>query len=399
LTHIGMGHQSAMKVLAFTPAYLPVVGGIEVLVDMLAQSLRAKSIETVVVTDADKFGLLPHEDTINGTRVYRLDFFKSMLPSDVVRPLEVLRRLGEICASEQPDVIHMHSAAQPGAWHLARLLKKLPLRPPLMITQHGLLEAEDRLSVALELLRNADAITAVSDAVRQSAVTFAGPRVVCTVIPNGTLVPEDVMRTEPRHGPAKLLCVGRLHQQKGFDVAIAALAKVRAQGLDAALTLIGQGAARKQLQAMAASCGIGDHVEFLGVLDRRRALEIIAGCTALLVPARSHEGFGLVVAEAAFIGVPCVASRIGGLPEVVEDGVTGLIVAPGDPDALACAVTELLRDPDRARVLGKNARIRARQKFNIETCVDRYLTLYNQVVDKDRLVQGRSGVGSALLRR
>lgn len=390
--------QSAMKILALTPAYLPILGGIEVLVDMLAQSLRRRSIETVVVTDTDKFCRLPAENIVNGTHVYRLDFLKSLLLHDVARPLEVLRQLGSIYAAEQPDVIHVHSAAQQGAWHLGRLLKKLPSRPPVIVTQHGLLEPEDRLSVAFELLQSADAITAVSDAVRKSALTFAGPRLACTVIPNGMLVPEDIVRTDSGQRPGTLLCIGRLEKQKGFDVAIAALAKVRAQGIDAALTLIGQGGARKQLQAMAVACGIGDHVKFLGVLDRRRTLEALAGCTALLVPSRTHEGFSLVAAEAAFIGIPCVASRIGGLPEVVEDGVTGLIVQPDDPHALASAVAELLRDPDRAQVLAINARIRARQRFNIETCADRYLTLYNQLADTDRLVQGRLGVGSALLR-
>jgi glycogen(starch) synthase len=273
----------------------------------------------------------------------------------------------------------MHSAVQPIAWYVDRLLKKLSPKLPLIVTQHGALEPIDCLTVVRDLLLKADALTAVSSAALQSAIQFSKRTKFSTVIYNGVRTLDGIAGTKRQDSRFKLICAGRLQLEKGFDVAIEALAKVRAQGLDAELTLIGHGQELRSLQQGAVDHNVADHVHFEGVLDRRSTLEAIAGSSLVLVPSRMREGFSLVAAEAALFGIPCIASRIGGLPEVVEDGVTGVIVTPDDPEGLAAAVVDLLRDAQRLRILGANAMRRAREKFDMDRCVDEYLTLYRGV--------------------
>lgn len=106
---------------------------------------------------------------------------------------------------------------------------------------------------------------------------------------------------------------------------------------------------------MAGDLGVADHVLFRGVLDNAATRRAIGSCTLLLVPSRTREGFGLVAAEAALAGTPCIASRVGGLPEVVEDNVTGRLVAENDAEALADAAASLLQDPREWQRCSDNA--------------------------------------------
>ena len=169
--------------------------------------------------------------------------------------------------------------------------------------------------------------------------------------------------------------------EKGFDLAIVALAAVRRSGFDAELTLIGQGENRKFFVETAAAHGVAEHVRFAGVLDRVETRRAIANSTLVLVPSRTREGFSLVAAEAASCGVPCVAARTGGLPETVEDGVTGVLVPPEDAEALAAAIVGLLGDRAGLRDLGANARRMARGKFDMDRCVESYLNVYRNLMD------------------
>jgi glycogen(starch) synthase len=371
-----------MKILAFTPQYLPFVGGIELLVDMLAYELRSRSAETVVVTEINQFERLPERDEINGTNVYRLNFFKAIRAGDASSPLAVLNQLSTILEAEKPDLIHVHSAVQCNAWYLLRLLKRSWARPPLIVTQHGELRPVDHLSYVCELLLKADVLTAVSSSALQSALQLCRRTQSSIVIYNGVPAPKNLTgnRNDLRNNSRPMLtCVGRLESEKGFDVAIAALAKLRLQGVDAELMLVGCGTERHALRKIAGDCNVAKYVHLSGALEHHRALEMISRSSLVLVPSRSREGFSLVAAEAAVLGVPCVASRVGGLPEVIQEGETGLLVAPDDADALARAVASLLSNPERLRAMGANAQSRALERFDFRRCVENYLDLYRRL--------------------
>ena len=294
--------------------------------------------------------------------------------------LQVLDRFLDVVSVVDPDILHMHSAVQPSAWFVDRLLRMPNQKRPFVLTQHGSLETTDRMGVVRSLLLKADVVTAVSNAVLQSALEFSRPACASLVIPNGVGHLAATASRDIAAPPFALTCVGRLQMEKGFDLAIVALAAVRRSGFDAELTLIGQGENRKFFVETAAAHGVAEHVRFAGVLDRVETRRAIANSTLVLVPSRTREGFSLVAAEAASCGVPCVAARTGGLPETVEDGVTGVLVPPEDAEALAAAIVGLLGDRAGLRDLGANARRMARGKFDMDRCVESY-NVYRNLMD------------------
>jgi glycosyltransferase involved in cell wall biosynthesis len=288
-----------------------------------------------------------------------------------------MHQLRQVHETESADLLHVHAATQAGAWFIDRLLKKLPSRPPLIVTQHNPLEPDRTPGVVRELLLAADAVTAVSSAVLDSALRFAPRAGFSAVILNGIEEAHVPARAQETASPLhRLVCVGRLHHDKGFDIAISALAQLRARGTEAELILVGGGQARRELEQSAATCGVDDRVQFRDMQSHAKAREEIARSSLVLIPSRMLEGLPLVALEAAHAGIPCVASNSGGLPEAVEHGVTGLLVPPDDAGALATAVMQLLGDIDLRRKLGQNARRSAQKKFNLEACAERYTRLY-----------------------
>ncbi len=159
--------------------------------------------------------------------------------------------------------------------------------------------------------------------------------------------------------PGYLLFVGRLRIRKGVEVLLEAL---REKHPKARLLIAGDGEHREALERKTAELGLGQTVTFLGRCDAGRVRGLLRGAAALVVPS-TYEGMPLVVLEAMESGVPVVASRVSGIPEVVEDGRTGWLVAPEDPSGLARALAEVLNDPDEARRRGEAGRQRVDERF------------------------------------
>ena len=367
-----------MKILAVTPAYLPFKGGIEVFTDLLARGLRSHAIDTTVLTDSLGTQVLASE--VNGTPVHRVGMTAAIVSRSPAAALEVLRHIRSTYEAVGPDIIHLHSATQAAAFYLERMLRTLPSRPPLIVTQHGALVASDELGVSRRLLREAEVVTGVSNAVLSSARDFSGRTGRCEMIFNGVEPPADAVGRRRMPARHRLLAVGRMQTQKGFDTAIAALAILRARGIDVALDLIGRGEDGAGFAQLAHDLGVADHVTFKGTLEHADTRRAIGDCSLLLVPSRTREGFGLVAAEAALAGTPCIASRVGGLPEVVEDGVTGRLVPEDDAPAIADAAAGLLLQPGEWQRLSDNALQRAPTRFALDRCVENYVRLYRSLV-------------------
>lgn len=182
-------------------------------------------------------------------------------------------------------------------------------------------------------------------------------------------------------GTPVLLAVCRLVPQKGVDVAIEALARVREGHPDAHLVVLGEGPLRPELSGLAAQLGIADAVSFPGRVGDvawwlRRASVVVH-------PAR-WEGFGLALLEAMLCARPIVASAVSSVPEIVADGETGLLVPPDDPVALADAVTSLLDDPTRAAALGEAGRARAVMELSVARMADRTVAAYEEALSSAR---------------
>lgn len=190
------------------------------------------------------------------------------------------------------------------------------------------------------------------------------------VIHNGVREPDPTGAAAPLPAPGAthLVVVGRLAARKGQDLAIRATALVRRAGYDVTLTLVGDGypgyeSHVEDLHTLAADEGVGDVTVFAGFQD---PAPYVAAADVVLVPSRV-EPFGLVAVEALLLGRPVVAAGVGGLREIIDDGRTGLLVAPDDAQALADAVLRLLSDPAAADALGKAGQDDARARFSMES--------------------------------
>jgi len=166
--------------------------------------------------------------------------------------------------------------------------------------------------------------------------------------------------------PVRLGSLGRLHPVKGYDVLIAALTRLRAGGFEPAasfeVAIAGEGEERQRLQAMIDAAGL-TQVTLAGFTARPR--DFLAGLHLYLQPSRS-EGLCIAAHEAMQAGLPTVVSAVGELPHSVVDGETGLVVSPGDPEALAAALATLLANPGRLEGLGRAARARVLERFGAD---------------------------------
>jgi glycosyltransferase involved in cell wall biosynthesis len=186
------------------------------------------------------------------------------------------------------------------------------------------------------------------------------------VIPNVT----GGLPVEPAAGPEKeapgyLLFVGRLRIRKGVEVLLEALRSLRAAQPARQLPRLlvaGDGEHRASLERRVAELDLGSAVRFLGRCDAGRVRGLLRGACALVVPS-IYEGMPLVVLEAMEAGLPVIASRVSGIPEVVADGRTGWLVPPEDPERLAAALEAALADPEEARRRGEAGRRRVEDEF------------------------------------
>jgi phosphatidylinositol alpha-1,6-mannosyltransferase len=171
------------------------------------------------------------------------------------------------------------------------------------------------------------------------------------------------------HSPPTLLTVGRLSERyKGHDVVLRALPLVMAGVPDARWVVVGEGPLRAELEARAAAYGVRDRVHFTGQVPDVERDGWFRRAQVFVMPARAPvagagEGFGIVFLEANLHGLPVVAGGVGGALDAVVDGVTGILVDPTDHVAVADAVVDLLRDPEKARSMGASGAARARQDF------------------------------------
>jgi glycosyltransferase involved in cell wall biosynthesis len=187
-------------------------------------------------------------------------------------------------------------------------------------------------------------------------------------------VPPDPSR------PPVLGSIGRLRPQKGFHHLLEAFRLVLGGHPRAVLEIVGDGPLRGELETRCRELGIDDSVRFLGAVPHTLVPEQIDSWD-LFVLSSVWEGFGMVLIEAMARARATVATRVEGVVEVVAEGVTGLLVPPADPAALAGAMGELFDDPERRSAMGRAGRERALNLFSIETFVEKTLAVYDELAE------------------
>lgn len=300
--------------------------------------------------------------------------------------LRVLARLVRLLRRERPDFIHAFLSLA----NLAACAASTVIRGPVLILSFRDVETwkrwprvlVDRLTV-----RWAEAVTCSSQAIRRFAITaFGGDERKYHTIHNGIDVGRfaafpPVPREELglRRDASVIGTVCRLEEpKKGLSVLLRAMAELTGPSFNrnCQLLIVGEGPALPRLKALSAELGLAAHVVFAGM--RRDIARVLPVLDVFVLPSL-YEGFGIAIVEAMAAGRPVVATDVGGIPEIVVPGETGLLVSPGDPDALAAAIDDLLRQPEKARALAVRGQRRAREWFSIETVVQRHEALYDEL--------------------
>jgi glycosyltransferase involved in cell wall biosynthesis len=318
------------------------------------------------------------------------------------RDLGSLLRLARYLKAERIDILHAHLFYANVA---ARLAGRLAAVPVVLTAHHDtdLWMGPHHRFVERVTAPLSDRVLTCSDAVRRFAIERHGLN-AGRVVTLANAIDVDAIPTgaEARvrarvllgAGPEELLVgtLGRLHEpKKGLRSFLSAAARVAAADPRARFVLIGDGPARRELERFTASLGLGDRVRFAG--ERTDADLLVAGLDLLVQPSL-WEGFGLSALEGMAAGRPVVASRVGGVPEVIRDGVDGILVPPGDPVRLAEAMTAILRDPERAARLGASGRARARREFHVDRLVRETASLYSELLDPKGIAHRPAGAGA-----
>jgi glycosyltransferase involved in cell wall biosynthesis len=235
-------------------------------------------------------------------------------------------------------------------------------------------ETQAGASLMQRVLETASWTVGVSPQVLKQAREVA-PRLAgkSSVIQSGVQVPAQVPGAPP-HDPPAILGLGRLVRDKGFDVLLEALPAILERCPSARLTIAGDGPEREPLRRQAAALGLSARVTFTGWVAPDDVPGLMAAATVVVMASRT-EGLPMVGLQAAAAGRPVVATRAGGLPAVVQDGETGVLVDL-EASALSAAIGRLLGDPAAQARLGRAAWERARALFQLENCADAYAALY-----------------------
>lgn len=238
--------------------------------------------------------------------------------------------------------------------------------------------------------RRCESMVVSRQQVRDTARSHLIPRELLHVVPNGVDVslfrPGDRMAARRRLGLADgfiLATVGRLNREKGFDVALEAVARAAGDHPEARLLVVGEGEEGPSLERQAHRLGIADRTDFVGAQPQERVAEYLVASNAFLFPTRRDEAGPLVLPQAMACGLPVVASRIGGITEVLEPSEgprPGVLVRPGSVPDLEAAVRRLLCDDALRSSLGAAARERTVGEYGLETMVERTVAVYRAAV-------------------
>lgn len=296
-------------------------------------------------------------------------------------------RLYRLLKKENIKIIHTHLIQADICGFLAGKGAGVPV---IISTKHGPNEFRKRFSIPVWLDgifgNHSDRIFAVSQAVKDFLMEWEKiSKDKFTVINNGIDLEEfnidiDIPRKKEELGlslSSKVVgSVGRLDECKGYMFFLKAMPKILEHVPEARFIFVGEGPLRSKLEKMSRELKVEQNIIFLGV--RRDIPEILSAMDLFVLPS-IVEGFGIVLLEAMAMGKPVIASRVGGIPEIVKDGVTGILVEPASPSDLASSIVKLLKDPLEAKRIGEAGREEVKRRFTAEAMTQKIELVYNEI--------------------
>lgn len=376
-----------MRLLLLTPQYPPTFGGAELQAQRLARALDSRGIHVTILTQSVPGEAVSEEDrgihivrALAGLRLGPLWGLTYMLSSR-----RWLRRLASDWDIVQNQQVGLHS------WVSVRIARELRRPAVLRFACSGqggdlaVMKMRRFGPLMIRGLRDADGFIALTSEGASEIVRHGLPAARVVTIPNGVELERFSVLRWPDVGdsdPIRLLFVGRLAYQKGVDVLLGSLAKLRDR-VAFTLRVVGIGDQLERLRKQVHMAGLDDKVEFRGSLTT--VLEEYAWCEVLVLPSR-FEGMPNVVLEALSCGRPVLATRTGGTAELVEPGVNGWLVPVEDGEALAECIARISMQRETLRTRGIEGRRIVEQRYSLQASVSRYVKLYERL-----LVARRSG--------
>lgn len=333
---------SKPKILILSTAYLPMIGGSELAIHHIAERLTDFDFD-VVTGRYDP--LVPKMERIGRVRVFRvggsLARFALFLPK-ILMPLAMAFTAARLIQKQRYTLTHAYQASQAGgaAWLLKFIFPRLPF--VLTIQEGKELQHQSILIRTFRslILRSADHITAISSYLATYVRRFS--KAPIDLIPNGVSI-RDFSRETSITTPHRAISVSRLVQKNNVENIIRAMAYVLPIVPDARLTIVGDGPLRRHLEGLASNLKLSKVVDFIGSVAPRELPEVLSGAGVFVRPSLS-EGLGSAFLEAMAVRVPVVASAVGGIPDIVHDGETGLLCDPSDPTDIARQIIRLMTD-------------------------------------------------------
>jgi glycosyltransferase involved in cell wall biosynthesis len=384
-----------MRVMVLNYEYPPLGGGAGIATAALARGLADRGISVDVVTAAAACGAerraSPRAETTQegGLRLFRVKSRRTGIheagmldaASYLAGALPLVRRL---LRTHRYDAVHFFFSLPTGALLPFLNLKEtqvivslrgsdVPGYDPYNLT----MQRAHRLLLPLTrwIWRRADRVVAVCESLGK-LTSQTCPGLSYAVVPNGVDLqlfhPGEAGHTRET-GRVRCLAVARLVERKGLGELIRALAQLERGRFE--LEIVGDGPDDGILRELAARMGVGQEVRFLGSLDRSAVAQRYREADLFTLPS-SAEAFGNVFAEALASGLPVVGSTVGGIPELIEHGINGLLVPPGDPAALAKAIRYLADDPELRQQMSQRNRAKAETVLDWGQVTHRYLSIY-----------------------
>jgi N-acetyl-alpha-D-glucosaminyl L-malate synthase BshA len=369
----------------------PTYGGSGVVATELGIELAAAGHEVHFISYSQPFrlngrdgGIFYHEVPVSSYPLFEFPPYDLALAS----------RMAEVAEFCSLDLLHVHYAIPHSVSALLarQMLAARGRRLPFVTTLHGTditLVGLDRsyLPITRYSIQESDGVTSISSYLKEKTLEDFEVTRPIEVIPNFvncdvyTPFKDDCLRTEARKrlaspGDAILMHLSNFRPVKRVVDVVKVFALV-VKEVPAQLVLIGDGPDRSAAEWLAHDLEINDRVHFLG--KQERVSELLPLADLMLMPSEL-ESFGLAALEAMACKVPAIATRVGGVPELIDDGVTGLLFPVGDVGAMAAGAISLLKDRDRLEVMRDEARKTARARFCASLVIPQYLRYYEQVL-------------------
>jgi glycogen(starch) synthase len=387
-----------MEVSTLTWEYPPrVVGGIARHCEGLAKALVQQNHQVHLFTL--DFPGSPNYEEVDGVKIYRASTelgHPNFLTWVLLFNHFLTKTIADVTSKVDFDVMHVHDwlAAFSG------ISFKHYLKKPMVLTVHSTefgraqgLHSPDSFSInGIEwwAMYEADRVIVCSQSMKYEICDhFNLPWDKVDVIPNAIdatkyQISVDSGAVRQRYGVGwgekLILCVGRLVPQKGIEYFIRAIPAIAKRYPEAKFVIVGEGWSRDILEAEARGTGQNSKIHFTGFASDREVINLMSSADVLVVPS-IYEPFGIVALEGMATGVPVVASKVGGLSEVIEHDRTGIFVYPKNPDSIAWGIDHILSDPDHAKWLTENAKEKLHNAYSWEAVAMKTVEVYRKVVE------------------